>query len=664
MTAALLLCSAIIGQAASPALDTRADLKAYQAVKAESGRTADDQIKLALWCEAHGLTAERVKHLSRATLLDPANPTARGLLGQVSYNGKWVRPDQVRAEIEDDPEIRATMAEYNHRRARTADNADAQQRLAQWCDKNGLKDQAEAHYRAVLRIDPGRDAVWMKLGYKKHDGRWSRPEERAAEKAEADAQKHADKYWKPLLEKYRDGLSNRDDEKRRQAEAALDAITDPRAVPMVWSVFVRDNARLQQRAARILAQIDGPSASRDLAMLAAYSDFHEVRGRAAEYLARRDPHDYLDSLIDLIHKPFKYKLVGVGDDGSPGRLFVEGEQYNVQREYLVGAIEWFNLPQRIFSDDIPLGGGFNPALLAALGQNARYLGGIATAMPSTPITIPGKIKPIQASTAFPSSSLSNATLMAAVRTDVVILSAIADQWRYLQEARQDERDDVATIERINGGIRGSNERVLPLVKAATGQDFGDDHDAWKKWWDDELGYAFQSSSPKAKPIYTLTPYRSARVWAHTSCFAAGTPVHTIEGAKPIESMMVGDRVLSQDPATGALSYQPVLLVHRNPPAPLLKLSMDSESVLATGIHRFWKVGKGWTMARDLKPGDLVRTLGGSAVLQSTEPAGTAPVFNLDVAANRDYFVGEQGMLVYDFSIVQPVAKPFDASTSR
>ena len=92
--------------------------------------------------------------------------------------------------------------------------------------------------------------------------------------------------------------------------------------------------------------------------------------------------------------------------------------------------------------------------------------------------------------------------------------------------------------------------------------------------------------------------------------------------------------------------------------------MGSDSVLATGIHRFWKVGKGWTMARDLKPGDLVRTLGGTVALKSTEPAGTAPVFNLDVAANRDYFVGEEGMLVYDFSVVQPVAKPFDASAPR
>ena len=36
--------------------------------------------------------------------------------------------------------------------------------------------------------------------------------------------------------------------------------------------------------------------------------------------------------------------------------------------------------------------------------------------------------------------------------------------------------------------------------------------------------------------------------------------------------------------------------------------MAGESIAATGIHRFWKAGNGWTMARDLKPGDRIRAL--------------------------------------------------------
>ena len=63
------------------------------------------------------------------------------------------------------------------------------------------------------------------------------------------------------------------------------------------------------------------------------------------------------------------------------------------------------------------------------------------------------------------------------------------------------------------------------------------------------------------------------------------------------------------------------------------------------------------MARDLKPGDIVRTLGGTARVESVESDKPQPVFNLDVAENRNFFVGKQGCLVYDFSIVQPVAEP-------
>ncbi len=65
------------------------------------------------------------------------------------------------------------------------------------------------------------------------------------------------------------------------------------------------------------------------------------------------------------------------------------------------------------------------------------------------------------------------------------------------------------------------------------------------------------------------------------------------------------------------------------------------------------------MARDLKPGDAIRTIGGVARVQSIEASTHQPVYNLDVAENRDFFVGTKGFLVHDFSFVQPVLAPFD-----
>ena len=45
------------------------------------------------------------------------------------------------------------------------------------------------------------------------------------------------------------------------------------------------------------------------------------------------------------------------------------------------------------------------------------------------------------------------------------------------------------------------------------------------------------------------------------------------------------------------------------------------------------------MARDLKPGDLIRTLGGTRPGKSVES-----VYNLEVARGRSFFVGKGGAL--------------------
>ena len=43
-----------------------------------------------------------------------------------------------------------------------------------------------------------------------------------------------------------------------------------------------------------------------------------------------------------------------------------------------------------------------------------------------------------------------------------------------------------------------------------------------------------------------------------SCFGAGTMVRTLTGSEPIESLKLGDQVLTQSIKTGALAYKPIL----------------------------------------------------------------------------------------------------------
>ena len=157
MVSALLLCCALLPAdepARSDGKPAHPNLKAYQEAATKAGEDANAQVKLALWCEAHGLSAERIKHLALATLSDPGNATARGLLGLVLYQGKWQRPDDVSRQAQDDPVRQATLIEYLDRRARTADKPDDQWRLALWCDQNGLKEQATIHLCRVVALDP------------------------------------------------------------------------------------------------------------------------------------------------------------------------------------------------------------------------------------------------------------------------------------------------------------------------------------------------------------------------------------------------------------------------------------------------------------------------------------------------------------------------------
>jgi hypothetical protein len=65
------------------------------------------------------------------------------------------------------------------------------------------------------------------------------------------------------------------------------------------------------------------------------------------------------------------------------------------------------------------------------------------------------------------------------------------------------------------------------------------------------------------------------------------------------------------------------------------------------------------MARDLKAGDRLRMLGTVVEVKSVVKDKAQTVYNLDVALNRDFFVGNQGLLVHDSNFVKPELEPFD-----
>jgi hypothetical protein len=172
-----------------------------------------------------------------------------------------------------------------------------------------------------------------------------------------------------------------------------------------------------------------------------------------------------------------------------------------------------------------------------------------------------------------------------------------------------------------------------------------------------------SSVPKYWSYANLTQSgidRFAAMGIYRCCFGAGTPVMTLTGSKPIETLRVGDRVLARDQETGELIYRPILTVYHYPPTETLRLVLKDEAVVTSPLHRFWRVADGWVMARDLKPGDAIRTLGGRTRVLDVEPDARQPVFNLNVAEDCSFMVGRQGLLVHDNTLPDLLARPFDA----
>jgi hypothetical protein len=702
--------------------------ESYRAAAAKAGKSAVDQVRLALWCEAHGLMAERMKHLALAIAADPANALARGLMGLVSDHNQWKSPDQVSREIQEDPARQAKVTEYLERRAKVHDRADELWKLALWCEQNGLKQQASAHLYQVLKLDPKRDAAWKHLGFKKLNGHWDKPERVAAAKAAAELQRKANSYWKPILERSRNALQSSDPSRRQEAEKSLANLKDRLAVPMVWSTFGRGNAAMQRVAAQVMGQIDDPSASRALVMLAVFGGSKEVRLKAIAGLCRRDRREYAGSLIAMLLRPIQYTVKPVGGPGKPGELLVKGSGAtpNLKRIYAPPGTDPAILPQagdqiRLDANGLPVvdrvtdisyfqtyaAGMFQLAqqmqayqnwelaqlkqpgfashlgnLLShsGLGANGQKIGNVLVGALQTAVQQPPMLaftyNPYTAmalTSQFGGMPLNRGSLLAytiASGYEIPTGQIMVQAQKTAAMAQQQLDNDVASIKQFNDSLSEINDRVLPVLNDISGLNLGPDPAAWQKWFNNLVGFnSLQASEPptvtqnvplayQPEPI-PVSSFSGPVSVTRISCFGAGTLVRTLSGLQPIESLKIGDPVLTQNCKTGALSYNPILVVHHNPPSKTYQITLGDETITSSYFHRFWKAGSGWVMARDLKAGDMVRTLTGSVKVSTIEEGKVVRVYNLDVAEDADFFVGNLGTLAHDNTLPNLREQPFD-----
>jgi Pretoxin HINT domain len=466
--------------------------------------------------------------------------------------------------------------------------------------------------------------------------------------------------------------------RRDEGETALAGVTDPRAVPSIGRVFATTSSQ-ERRAVRLLGQIDAPRSTCALAYLAVFARTAEARRAATETLRNRDPREFADLLIALLDDPIRFEVKHVDGPTSPGELLVEGKRVNVRRLYM---------PPPVFRPGDQLG-------FDALGRAVVFrqvepgLGSIqpggAVDAGTTPIA---SMSPAEVRQALPimQESLASNPVRATTKftfqlgnmATIPLGQMVSEAQKSSEATERQLREDARMLEDHNVAVRVANDRVVGVLNDATRQSLPAERGAWTKWWVDQIGYASSSSSDwtsKSSVVENVSiayqppavPEGAARQildYGRRSCFGAGTPVRTIAGPRAIETLQVGDRVLTQDTTTGRLGYRPILTVHRNPPSPTFRIKLQGEPIVASPFHRFWVAGQGWVMARDLRAGDPIRTLGGVAPVESIEADAVQLVYNLDVADDADFFAGNVTALVHDNTLPDPRLAPFDASKGR
>jgi len=206
------------------------------------------------------------------------------------------------------------------------------------------------------------------------------------------------------------------------------------------------------------------------------------------------------------------------------------------------------------------------------------------------------------------------------------------------------------IDEENEHAEEYNKRAALVLAEMTGQECCTDPRYWWAWWLIHTG-----CEPIPKKVSVL--HKGVRCppqirVVYCSCLAGSTPICTDRGLVAIESIKVGDRVLSKNIETGEVRYKPVLHTTVRQPVPVATFVVDGTSITASEGHHFWSSGTGWTKTRDLKSGSPMHCATGMSRIDTvTQESASAPVYNLVVADFHTYFVGEKRILSHD--VLQP-----------
>jgi len=614
-----------------------------------------DLVRDALQAEVDGDSARRAAWLEEALRVDPECESARWQSGFVRIDGQWLSLDAAASKFRSD----STRAEYREVRESLQESPQKDLLLARWCQEKNMADEAQFHWLSVLRAQRDHAEALGALGVQWYNGLLLTPEQIEQQKrkdfqaSRTSAPRSARmQRWESKIAQWEVAAKQGESNLLEKMEADLAADKQGNALVLANFLVGQRSQKPKDRAAWEVVSLNwiallakDPALTKFLVLHAVGNPAQPVRDAAIEELKRRPREEYVPLLLSCARFPVEFACNLLATSGLVNARYVldvQGLEADAELDYT----ESVNITNDLAS--------------------APYIGAVAHMSPDGDLRIelPAQQRQVPLREVAP----------------ILFGSAALVRSQGMKNA----------VDQYNTASQEINHRVADVLARATGEDFDANPRSWQQWWSKylvdtyELDWPKQDSSPSSqalprdgqhgyvrdehgydvpeRPVYRLSSTASALAQMTTlplpfhSCFSGSTIVWTDTGPRPIETVLPGDRVLSQDSRSGKLDYKLVELVTKTAPAPMMKISVGGDEIISTLGHPFWVVGKRWRMAKQLEKGSLLHTVSGALPVEQLEELPAAKewyafAYNLQVADFHTYFVGQNQILVHHLTML-------------
>jgi hypothetical protein len=368
------------------------------------------------------------------------------------------------ADVESLVRRRPLLEEYETLRRAAPDTLDAQWELAEWCRQKSLTKEREVHLRRVVALDPDhgparrllgyvrdrktgvwatQDELMTARGYVKYKGRYVLPQELELIQEDARASE-AEKGWFKRVRMWHGWLNGDRTDRHDEALSRLKAIRDPEAVAALARSFKDDPAQdMRLMYVQTIGKIEGEKPISQLVLQSLWDESVEVRNSSINGLRTRDvtkavPY-YLRGLKNRVNIVVNRAAAALAQLGSEAVI-----------PQLIDAL----VTRHVYTELVPQ---------ASIGASTN-----GNMVPVGQSVLPPNIEALLATGQLPYG----------VRVDTPMNSQSMKEVTY-------ERDE-------------QNEAVLAALSTMTGENFGFDERAWRRWYNSHMNASTAGKKPKTK----------------------------------------------------------------------------------------------------------------------------------------------------------------------